>query len=152
MQWAEVNEQELLTLVPKFENAGIRIGASHAPVAARRHLQQLHPLHGVADHFRVVDDTEIDDRNERSVDIVLHALLKSPAEFPVADESRGKPLFEQRLGVERLPAHDIVAGALCYLRELSQGDNRQRGRKSEMLLVLLPLLPDGGIGGDDQSI
>jgi hypothetical protein len=64
--------------------------------AVRLPLQQLHPLDGVADHFGIADDAEIDDRDQRSVDVVLDAFLERAAQLAAADERRGETLFEQR--------------------------------------------------------
>ena len=63
-----------------------------------------------------------------------------------------KPFWSNAWVVERLSARGLVAGALRHLREFAQADDRHGGREGEMLLVLLPLLPDRGVGGHDQSV
>ena len=72
---AQIDKQEFLPLVPVLEDGRIGVGAANAPVAARRHLQQRHPIHDVAHHRRILHDAEVDDRKQRAIDIVLHRLL-----------------------------------------------------------------------------
>jgi hypothetical protein len=146
----EVDEQELLLLVPIFEDRRIGVGSPNAPVAARRDLQKPHPVHRVADDIRIADDPEIDDRDQRSVDVVLESLLERSAQPAAADEGQVEALLKQRGGLKSLPRRHLVAGTLRHVRELAQADDRHGGREGEMLLVLLPLLPDRRVAGDDQ--
>ena len=75
-----------------------------------------------------------------------------PRSVPSRTNAAAKPFSSSARVVERLLARGLIAGAACDVSEFAQADDRHRGRESEVLLVLLPLLPDRRVGGDDQSV
>ncbi|HWU92559.1 MAG TPA: hypothetical protein VN106_04855 [Sphingomicrobium sp.] len=148
---AQIDEQEFLALVPIFENRRIGVGASDAAEAARSDLEEPHPFDGILDDVPVADYAEIDDRDQRSVDVVLDAALEGAVQFSAADEGGCKSRFEQGLIGEGLAARSGVAGTPGDGGKFAHGDDGHGRREGEMLLVLLALLPDRGVGSDDSA-
>ena len=91
----DVDEDELLALVPIFEDGGIVVGAAHAAIAAGDDVEEFHALDGIGDESGIGDEAEVEDGEQRAVDVVLDAVFESAVEVAIADEGSVETFLEE---------------------------------------------------------
>ena len=91
----DVDEEELLALVPILEDGGIGVGAAHTAIAAGSNAEQFHALDGIADEGLVRDEAEVEDGQKSAVDVVLDAVFECAVQVAVADEGGVESFLEQ---------------------------------------------------------